>query len=144
MKKLLTLLLPLLLTGCATLMGDDEERVYIDSEPAQSTFVITDDRGQIAATGTTPQYVTLKKSDGSYFGNIRYTLTLSHVGYNSTFMPVSTRFSHWYTFGNLIFLGVPGWLVVDPFSGGMYTFKQDRFRIVLRPCPGGPYAFMCT
>lgn len=144
MKKLLVLLLPLLLAGCATIVGDNEERVYVDSVPDHATFVIADSNGQIKATGVTPQYVTLKKSDGSYFGKINYTLTLAHEGYNSSIIPLSTRFSHWYTFGNIIFFGVPGWLIVDPFSGGMYTFKQDRIQTWLRPCPQGPYNYMCS
>ncbi|MGK8933359.1 hypothetical protein ACRS85_11110 [Pluralibacter gergoviae] len=100
----------LLLSGCATLVGEDEERIYIDSEPARSTFIITDDSGRIAASGTTPQSVTLKKADGSYFGGIRYTLALSSPGYSSELVPLRTRYSHWYTFGNLVFLGFrDGW-----------------------------------
>ncbi|AIQ99106.1 hypothetical protein LG71_03925 [Pluralibacter gergoviae] len=134
----------LLLSGCATLVGEDEERIYIDSEPARSTFIITDDSGRIAGSGTTPQSVTLKKADGSYFGGIRYTLALSSPGYSSELVPLRTRYSHWYTFGNLVFLGFPGWLAVDPFSGGMYTFRQHNIHLQLRPCPRGPWFFTCV
>lgn len=143
MKILLAGIL-LLLSGCATLVGESEERVFIDSEPAQSPFTITDGSGRIVASGTTPQYVLLKKADGSYFGGIRYILTLSRPGYSSEVVPLRTRFSHWYTFGNLAFLGVPGWLLVDPFSGSIYTFRQDRFHIQLRPCPRGPWFYTCV
>jgi hypothetical protein len=73
-----------------------------------------------------------------------YTLMLKAEGYNSSIVPLSMRFSRWYTFGNIIFLGVPGWLVVDPFFGGMYTFKQDKVKTWLRPCPRGPYNYMCS
>lgn len=144
MKILLFLLIPLLLSGCATIVGENEERIFIDSNPAQSPFIITDSSGRIAASGTTPQYVMLKKADGSYFGGIRYTLVLSRPGYSSEVVPLRTRFSHWYTFGNLVFLGVPGWLLVDPFSGAMYTFRQDRLHIQLRPCPRGPWFYTCV
>ncbi|HDS6853035.1 hypothetical protein [Enterobacter cancerogenus] len=145
MKKLtLLLLLPLLLSGCATIVGDNEETVTINSQPTNAFFIIADQRGAIVKTGTTPQTVTLTKSDGSYFGKREYTLTLKQDGYYSLIVPLDTRLSHWYTLGNVIFLGVPGWLIVDPFFGGMYTFKNDTVDGVLRPCPPGPFNYMCS
>lgn len=145
MKKFIfLLLLPFLLTGCATIVGSSKDTVYIDSNPANVPFVITDENGGIAVSGTTPQYVSLKKSDGSYFGNVAYTLTLHKEGFYSTAIPLEYRFSHWYTFGNIIFFGVPGWLIVDPFFGGMYTFKQDTIHTWMRPCPRGPFNYMCS
>jgi hypothetical protein len=144
MKKLLVLLLLPLLTGCASLVGNSTEQVTVESTPSSAYFTITDSHGQIVATGTTPQTVTLKKSDGSYFGKIEYSLAVKAEGYHSTLVPLSMRFSHWYTFGNIIFFGVPGWLIVDPFSGGMYTFEQDRIQSWLRPCQPGPYNYTCS
>ena len=145
MKKFLLLLaLPFFLSGCAALVGNESEPVAIESTPSQARFVISDGQGDIVAQGTTPQTVWLKKSDNSYFGKINYTLTLSQNGYNSSINPLEYRHSRWYTFGNLIFLGVPGWLIVDPFFGGMYTFKQDHIHTWLRPCPQGPYRYMCS
>lgn len=144
MKKLIRLLLPLMLTGCASLVGDSEETLYIDSSPTAAYYAIIDRDGNTIATGQTPQSVVLKKSDGSYFGKREYTLTLKQEGYYSTMMPLEYRFSHWYTFGNIIFFGVPGWFIVDPFSGGMYTLKEDRINAILRPCPPGPFNHMCS
>lgn len=143
-KYLISLLLPFLLSGCATIFGSSEETVYINSTPDNAFFAIADDSGQVIASGTTPQAVTLKKADGSYFGKRSYTLTLKQPGYYSEIMPLAYRFSHWYTFGNLILLGVPGWLIVDPFNGGMYTFKQTHIQPVLRLCPRGPFNYMCS
>ena len=143
MKLAFILLFSLLLTGCATIVGRSDERVLIDSIPSRATFTITDKYGQIAASGTTPQYVVLKKYDGGYFGGFRYTLTLSHPGYSSVNVPLATRLSNWYTFGNLVFLGLPGWLGIDPFSGKMYTLKQNPIQYRLRPCPRGPYFYTC-
>jgi hypothetical protein len=145
MKKFtFLLLLPLLLCGCAAIVGSNEETVNIESQPTNAFFIISDQRGAIIKTGTTPQAVTLKKSDGSYFGKREYTLTVKQEGYYSLIVPLETRLSHWYTLGNIIFLGVPGWLVVDPFFGGMYTLKSDAISAVLRPCPPGPFNYMCT
>ncbi|MCT4703225.1 hypothetical protein MUA02_15325 [Enterobacteriaceae bacterium H20N1] len=145
MKKFICLLLlPLLLTGCAAIVGNGEETVFIDSTPANVPFMITDNEGQITAIGTTPQSVTLRKSDGGYFGKQAYTLTLKQEGYYSASMPLEYRFSRWYTFGNIIFFGVPGWLIVDPFFGGMYTFKEDKIHTWMRPCERGPFNYMCS
>ncbi|NIY48802.1 hypothetical protein [Cedecea colo] len=144
MKNLmLLLLLPFLLTGCANIVGNNEETVYIDSAPANVPFVITDGSGQIAVASFTPQSITLTKADGSYFGKVIDTLTLKKEGYYSTSLPLEYRLSHWYTFGNIIFFGVPGWLVVDPFFGGMYTFKADRINTWMCPCERGPFNYIC-
>ncbi|WNJ79845.1 hypothetical protein RJE46_00875 [Cedecea neteri] len=144
MKKFLFLLLLPLLTGCATLVGNNDATVYIDSTPKSAAFTIFDGKGDIAAQGVTPQSVTLKKTDGSYFGKKSYTLTLKHEGYYSTSLPLETRLSRWYLFGNIIFFGVPGWLIVDPFFGGMYTLKQENLHLLLRACEPGPYRYMCS
>ncbi|AIR05640.1 hypothetical protein JT31_13755 [Cedecea neteri] len=144
MKKLLFLLLLPLLTGCATLVSNNDATVYIDSTPKRAAFTIFDGKGEIAAQGITPQSVTLKKTDGSYFGKKNYTLRLKHEGYYSLSLPLETRFSNWYLFGNVIFFGVPGWLIVDPFFGGMYTLKQENLHLLLRACQPGPYRYMCS
>lgn len=145
MKRLVfLLLLPFFLSGCAALVGTEEEAVYIDSTPTNTAFVIADSTGNIVVKGTTPQSVILKKSDGSYFGKRAYTLAIAREGYYSTVMPLEYRYSYWYTFGNIIFFGVPGWLIVDPYFGGMYTLKSPRVNVVMRPCRLGPFRYMCS
>ncbi|MTH48663.1 putative periplasmic lipoprotein [Intestinirhabdus alba] len=145
MKNIIFLLfLPLVLTGCATIVNSNNELVYIDSTPADAHFVITDGKGLVVASGKTPQTVTLKKSDGSYFGKQDYMLMLRQQGYYSANILLEHGLSRWYTFGNLIFFGVPGWLVVDPFFGGMYTLKEERVHVDMRPCAPGPYTSMCS
>jgi hypothetical protein len=75
---------------------------------------------------------------------IREVLRMKKAGFYSESMPLEYRLSHWYTFGNIIFFGVPGWLIVDPFFGGMYTFKADKIDIWMRPCEPGPFNYMCS
>lgn len=140
----LVLLLPLLLTGCATIVGSDDEAVYIDSVPSNTPFIVADSAGNIVAKGSTPTSVILQKNDGSYLGKREYTLTVKHDGYHSSIVPLEYRLSYWYTFGNLIFGGIPGWFIVDPYSGGMYTLKENRLNVILRQCAPGPFRYMCT
>lgn len=145
MKKLTLLLLTTwMLTGCAAIFGSNEETVTINSTPDNVPFAVIDHTGAITATGVTPKTLALKKSDGSYFGKREYSLTLRQPGYYSASMPLAYRFSRWYTLGNVIFLGVPGWLIVDPFFGGMYTLKEDSVHVILRPCSRGPFSDMCS
>lgn len=81
MKKLSALALGsvLSLTGCAAIVADEAQTVYVDSSPSQALFVISDNYGRIAATGTTPSTVTLPKSDGTYLGWLNYQITFPEL-----------------------------------------------------------------
>ena len=58
----------ILLSGCATIVGDETQLVQVNSNPSGASFKVKDESGVIVAQGKTPQGVTLAKSDGSYFG----------------------------------------------------------------------------
>ncbi len=111
--------------------------------PGGAQFVISDNHGVVSARGVTPQRVTLPKSDNRYFGKLTYNVTFLHAGYYPTLVPLQTRTTHWYTFGNLLFLGVPGWFLVDPFNGGMYDIYPQRVNALMQPCPRGPWRDTC-
>ncbi|OAT19946.1 hypothetical protein [Buttiauxella noackiae] len=144
MKRILSLLLAsVLLSGCASIVGEQSQTLYIESKPTGANFVISDNNGMIAARGTTPQYITLPKADGSYFGKLSYTVTLMHSDHYPLIVPLQSRLNGWYTFGNLLFLGVPGWLLIDPFNGGMYKIYPEHLNAIMRPCPRGPWSYTC-
>ncbi|OAT60869.1 hypothetical protein [Obesumbacterium proteus] len=125
MKKLSALALGsvLSLTGCAAIVGDESQTVFVDSSPSQALFVISDNNGRVAATGTTPTTVTLPKSDGTYLGWLSYQITFSKADFQPVIMPLKTRPNAWYIFGNLSTLGA-GWLI-DPFWGG-HVYPASR------------------
>lgn len=136
MKKIVAVLLgAFLLSGCATIVGDDTQLVQVNSNPAGADFEIKDGTGKIVAQGKTPQGVTLAKSDGSYFGKKSYQITFSKDGSQPVTLPIKANANGWYIGGNIVFGGFIGWLLVDPFNGGMYTLSPKETNVVLTPKP---------
>lgn len=127
MKKLVLVgVLSALLSGCATIVGDKTQTLPISSNPDGATYTITDETGTVVQKGTTPSTVTLEKSNGSYFGKKTYTVEFSKNGYQSVTYPLTTSPNGWYIGGNILFGGLVGWLLVDPFNGGMYSISPDK------------------
>ncbi|MGS4679713.1 hypothetical protein ACKURH_10950 [Enterobacter soli] len=119
------------MTGCATIVGDDSQLVQINSNPAGAAFEIKDDSGRVVAQGKTPQGVTLAKSDGSYFGKKSYQIMFTKEGVQPVTLPIKASANGWYIGGNIVFGGLIGWLAVDPFNGGMYTLKPKEINPTL-------------
>ncbi|HDR2792702.1 MULTISPECIES: hypothetical protein [Enterobacter] len=119
------------MTGCATIVGDDTQLVQVNSNPAGAAFEIKDDSGRVVAQGKTPQGVTLAKSDGSYFGKKSYQITFTKEGVQPVTLPIKASANGWYIGGNIVFGGLIGWLAVDPFNGGMYTLKPKEINPTL-------------
>lgn len=118
-------------TGCATIMGSDVHNMSIASTPSDASIRITDEKGLDIFQGKTPTTITLKKSDGSYFGKKTYTVAISKAGYQTQSIPVTGSPNGWYIGGNLIFGGLIGWLIVDPLSGKMYNLSPESINASL-------------
>lgn len=143
MKKLLTSLAAfglVLVTGCATIVGDKTQLMGISSTPDKANIKIVDERGQDVYEGITPTTVTLQKGDGTYFGGKTYTVTISKDGFNSSVVTVTHNANGWYIFGNLIFGGLIGWFIVDPLTGAMYTLNPQSVSASLSANPTAPAA----
>jgi len=119
-------LLTVFLSGCATIIGDKTQLMPISSTPSDASIVITDETGAEIFKGLTPTSVTLQKSDGSYFGKKSFTIKISKEGYSSQLIPVTASANGWYIGGNLLFGGLIGYLIVDPFNGAMYTLSPEQ------------------
>ncbi|WP_438437384.1 hypothetical protein [Kluyvera sichuanensis] len=119
------------LTGCATIVGDNTQTVQVNSNPEGAKFDIKDEKGMVITSGTTPQSVVLDKSDGSYFGGKDYQITFSKEGYTPSTLPIKHSANGWYIGGNLLFGGLIGYLLVDPFNGGMYSLKPKEPNVTL-------------
>lgn len=117
------LLLPVFLTGCATIVGKDVFPLTINSNPDGANIVIVDERGRKMFTGTTPSTVTLAAGE-SYFHAKTYSITFSKPGYTEQYATVKASLSGWY-FGNILFGGLIGLLIVDPISGKMWKLQPD-------------------
>lgn len=122
-----------LLSGCATIVGDKTQDVAIKTWPQGVKFVVQDETGRAVAEGVTPKTVTLAKSDGSYFGKKKYTLMLEQAGYVPKTIPLKESVNLWYIIGNIPLGGFPGWLIVDPFNGGMYNIEPPEVKTIMNP-----------
>ena len=120
-----------LVTGCATIVGDKEQSITINSSPSNANVLITDERSMEVHSGNTPTTVQLRKSDGSYFGGKTYTVELSMDGYESRTMMISSTPNGWYIGGNILLGGLIGWLIVDPLTGAMYNLTPDAINASL-------------
>lgn len=64
------------------------------------------------------------KSAAGFFSKQSYTIKLSLEGYNEKIIPVQCDLNGWY-FGNIIFGGFIGLLIVDPATGAMYRLDRE-------------------
>lgn len=118
--------LSLCANGCATIVGDKTQLIPISSTPGAADILITDEKGVGVFKGQTPASVTLHKSDGSYWGKKNYTVKISKTGFQHQTIRITASANGWYIGGNIIFGGLIGWFIVDPFNGAMYTLSPDQ------------------
>ena len=121
----------LTLSGCATIMGDKTQLMPILSTPSDASIVITDEKGAEIFKGSTPTSVTLKKSDGSYWGKKSYAVKISKEGYDEQTIPITASANGYYIGGNILFGGLIGWFIVDPNNGAMYTLSPGEINSTL-------------
>ncbi|MDQ0122243.1 hypothetical protein J2W17_001188 [Pseudomonas lini] len=118
MFTLTALTATLLTSGCASIVGDSKYPVNVSSTPSGASFTVQNKDGVIVHNGSTPNTVTLPSGRG-YFKGEAYTIVFKKDGYADTSAKLETSMSGWY-WGNLLFGGLIGMLVVDPMTGAMY------------------------
>lgn len=109
-------------TSCASIVSKTSYPVTVDSSPRGAEVTITDRRGDLVFGGKTPVLVKLKSGAG-FFKNAKYSVKISKEGFTSKTVELRATLNGWY-FGNLVFGGLLGLLVVDPLTGAMYKLKQ--------------------
>ncbi|WP_231670504.1 hypothetical protein [Pseudomonas mandelii] len=124
----------LLTSGCASIVGDSKYPVNVSSTPSGADFTIKNKDGVVVHNGSTPNTVTLPSGRG-YFKGEAYTITFKKAGYADTSATLETSMSGWY-WGNLLFGGLIGMLVVDPLTGAMYKLPADAAGNFGSPLPG--------
>lgn len=109
-------------SGCASIVGKDLFSVPFQSSPDGASISVKDEKGMVLFTGTTPTMFTLKSGE-SYFHAKSYIVTFSKAGYTDQTLTVRATISGWY-FGNIVFGGLIGMLIVDPISGKMWKLPD--------------------
>lgn len=112
-----------LLAGCASIISKSQYPVTISSKPEGADITIVNRAKEIVFRGKTPTTVTLKASAGFFKGE-NYTVIFKKEGYAPHTAQIERGVDGWYIFGNLLFGGLIGWLIVDPATGAMWTLKN--------------------
>lgn len=110
-------------SGCASIVSDSKPEVGIYSAPSEAKYSVVNSKGMIVATGVTPGRVLLESGRG-YFKGEDYKVTFRKEGYGDSTVPLKTSVNGWY-WGNILFGGLIGMLIVDPLTGAMYTLPDD-------------------
>lgn len=119
-------------TGCASIVHGGSRTVMVSSVPAGAKATITNaNTAQAISVNTTPFTVSLDPKRG-YFKGQSYTLKLELPGYAPTEVVLKSKLSGWY-WGNIIFGGVIGLVVVDPLTGSMWNLAPDKIEQSLTP-----------
>jgi hypothetical protein len=111
-----------LLPGCASIVSKSSNAVYIRTDPAGAQVTITDKKGNEVFKGKTPTTVTLRAGAG-FFSKAEYQVRFNKQGFSEKIVPVNYRLNGWY-FGNIVFGGLIGFLIVDPATGAMWKIKD--------------------
>ena len=125
MKEIFKILLCVLsLSGCASIMRDGSQIVPIQSNVEDVSIEVTNSQGAVVYKGKTPATVYLKTAKTGYFNPEKYLIKASKKGYSTQYTPIDYHISNWYWFGNIVFGGLIGWLIVDPITGEMYHLDE--------------------
>ena len=121
----------ILSTSCASIVSRSYYNVTINSVPSEVKVRVLNRKGGEVAAGQTPVTLRLKASEG-FFKSAKYTLEFSKEGYEGKQMPLEASIEPWY-FGNLLFGGFIGLLIVDPATGAMWKIEDTSISTSLEP-----------
>lgn len=124
----------LALSGCASIFSGTTQNVAIRTTPG-AKFAVTNSYGSQVASGTVGEDATaqinLVRSVG-YFSPNAYKVKLSKLGYKPQTVSVDPGVNGWY-FGNLLFGGFVGMVIVDPLTGAMFRMVPTTDEALLEP-----------
>jgi hypothetical protein len=112
-----------LVTGCSSILSDNMYPVSITSTPSLTNFVLENRAGVTVHSGRTPETVTLNASSGFFKGET-YKLIFKKDGYDEKTVEIQSAIDGWY-FGNILFGGILGMLIVDPATGAMFKLPEQ-------------------
>ncbi len=112
-------------TGCSSIVHGGNRNITVNSAPSGAKVtVFKDGTTEAVHSGTTPVTLSLDPR-GGYFKGQAYTLKFELTGYKATEVQLRPAMSGWY-FGNIIFGGLIGMIVVDPLTGSMWNLTPDK------------------
>jgi hypothetical protein len=119
------------LAGCATIVHGGPRPISVGSSPSGAKVSIYDRSNALVQTNTTPFVAQLNTKYG-YFKGQTYRLVFELPEHANAEVKLNSSLSGWY-FGNLIFGGLIGMLIVDPLTGAMYNLTPEKIEQPLSP-----------
>jgi hypothetical protein len=116
-------------TGCASIVSKTSYPVVVTTNPPGAMVSIVNNKGMQVFQGSSPASVRLK-SGGGFFKGAEYMINISKEGYADKTVQVTSTINGWY-FGNLVFGGLVGMLIIDPATGAMYKLKNTQISEIL-------------
>src|SRR5512134_1514231 len=120
LKVLAVCSLPVLLSGCSSLMCGRTQTVPLTSSPPKATITVYNEFNDVLFTGTTPCNVNLRRSTTQGEAGY-YKIIFRKEGYAPQDFILTGRKNRAY-FANIPF-GVVGMIAVDPVTGAMWTLS---------------------
>jgi hypothetical protein len=102
------------------------------SQPDEANCEVIDMRtGNCILKAKTPYTATLERSAG-FFQKAKYKVKIHKDGYLPQETQIDAGINGWY-FGNIVFGGLLGILIVDPATGAMWKISEDNINVKLYP-----------
>ena len=122
MKSLIVLPVALLFTSCASIVSKSQWPVTLTSSPSGCQVSVKNSSGVVIHQAITPSIVTLPSSAG-FFQAANYQVEFSKKGLPSQTVSLSANVNGWW-FGNILFGGPIGILIIDPATGAMWKLPE--------------------
>ncbi len=129
LRTFTTLGLMIALTGCASIVDGGPKQVTVKSDPTDAQVRVFDKKGVEITTQKTPATLSLKR--GGAYSTAKYRVVIEKEGYQPAEVTIKSTINGWY-FGNLLFGGLIGMLIVDPATGAMWTLTPKDVSTVLQ------------
>jgi hypothetical protein len=114
----------IIVSGCASIVHGGPRRVPVASSPPGARVSIYDRSNALVMWNTTPFVAQLPVKYG-YFKGQAYRLEFELPGHAPASVNLNSAVSGWY-WGNLVFGGLIGMLIVDPLTGAMFNLKPEK------------------
>lgn len=120
------------LVGCASIVSSGPKTLPIMSQPDGATCEITNINSNIMIAKATTPYTAVLKRDNGFFQKASYKVKIYKEGFIPQEVEVTAGINGWY-FGNIVFGGLIGILIVDPATGAMWQIHEENITVQLFP-----------
>lgn len=127
MVRLAAIFVVFLAVGCASIVSTNSRQVTVTSNPIGADVLISRLDGEAIYRGTTPTTLSLETGAGFFVGR-EYDVTVTSAEFGERTTRLLSRVNGWY-FGNILFGGLIGLLLVDPATGAMFTLSKTSVTV---------------